>query len=44
MKSITLLKAITSIDDTYVEDALAYRSPKKQIFKQLTAFASVAAS
>ena len=43
MKSITLLKAITSIDDTYVEDALAYRSPKKQIFKQLTAFASVAA-
>ena len=43
MKNITLLKAITGIDDKYVEDALSYRSGRKTFYKQLTVFTSVAA-
>ncbi len=43
MKSFTLLKAITLIDDKYVEDALKYRSGRKTLYKQMTLIASVAA-
>lgn len=43
MKNFDLLKAITLIDDKYVEDALNYRSGRKTLYKQITVFTSVAA-
>ena len=43
MKNFELLKAITSIDDSYVEDALKYKCKKAIIYKQVIAFASAVA-
>ena len=43
MKNFDLLKAITLIDDKYIESALKYRSGRKTVYKQITVFTSVAA-